>query len=127
MKPQIPPHSDPLMKLLDEWQPQPEISATFDQQLHRRIAMAQSAPQASRWSGWLRAAMATMLLLIVGALLYFAPGRQARRNDAATQSAQLDPMVRDLQTLARDGDLLEHLDFLSATSNGQNSAPQERD
>jgi len=116
------------MKLLDEWQPQPELSANFDQHLHRRIAAAQAAPPARRWSAWLQAAMATTLLLIVGAMLYFAPGRQAPRNDNATQSAQLDPMVRDLQTLARDGDLLDHLDFLSTSSaTSQSPTPQERD
>ena len=41
------------MALLDEWQA-PEVSPYFDTRLYARLREEMAAPQASKWSAWLR-------------------------------------------------------------------------
>jgi len=131
------PHSplpDPeLRQLLGVWHVEPEPAADFTQRLHQRIAV-EEARRAARpwlrltaWAGWqpyrAAAALATLVLVIAaGALLYWNPGGSASATVAGVaaptvqtaQVAQIDPLMRDLQAMDRDGELLEHLDFLSA-------------
>lgn len=127
MKPdQLPPQSDPLMRLLDTWQEQPELSAGFDQRLGRRIAAAEAAPRPF-WQRWLPSleprlawsgAVAT-IVAVVAVSVFLVYGNNRSEPASATpsfQTAQMDGVVRDLQTLQRDGDLLDNLDFLSAPS-----------
>jgi hypothetical protein len=135
------PEADALARLLDAWQPAPELSPGFNARLRRRIEAAEAAPARQwafpqfRWAG----AMA-MLALLVGIGLFFArDGRpapspatavtvqapQMAQNDLPAPSG--DALTRDLQTLNRDQDLLNHLDFLAAPASPAAPAPQERD
>ncbi|MGH9483240.1 MAG: hypothetical protein ACRD1L_14225 [Terriglobales bacterium] len=140
MKPDpLPPPSDPqfdqLSRCLDEWQEQPELSPSFDQRLRRRIA-AQGAPALAGWRRWmpllgtrlpLPGALAT-LALVVTVSVFIVWGNNRPAPVAATpsfQTAQMDAVVRDLQTFERDGDLLDNLDFLSAPAS--TIAPRVKD
>ncbi|MGH9519180.1 MAG: hypothetical protein ACRD2D_06000 [Terriglobales bacterium] len=131
MKREIPPQHDPLLSLLDEWEVQPEPSPAFAQRLQARIREHESRRQnalAGWWVAWRRglipgmpslgmvaAAAVLVLVVAVGALVQLGPSPSpANQRTAVVQMAQVDPMVRDLQTLDRDGELLDHLDFLSA-------------
>ncbi|HUX67931.1 MAG TPA: hypothetical protein VMV31_10645 [Terriglobales bacterium] len=132
MKPQIPPPSDPLLRLLDEWQPRPQLDPGFDRRLQRRLQAAAAAPPAwRRWLAdlspqlrWASAAVTLALLLTLG--LFVFRGAAPAPPPAPYQTAQVDPVMRDLQTLANDGDLLDHLDFLSAP-NSRSTRLQDRD
>lgn len=139
MKPELPPASDPLLQLLDEWQVQAEPSSGFEQALRQRIAMAE-ARRGGRvrrmWEGWLEAltpslpvaAAAAALILVVAASLFLHVG-QAPQPAAAPRvqmAAVSDPVVQDLQALDRDGDLIDHLDFLSAPAPAS-TAPRVQD
>ncbi|HVA63388.1 MAG TPA: hypothetical protein VNF74_06670 [Terriglobales bacterium] len=134
MKREIPPDSDPLMQLLEEWQPQPELSPSFEQRLERRIQDAAAGPGARwrRWRAevspqlrWASAAVTMALLLTLGVFVYRGSNAEPPA-PAAYQTAQVDPVMRDLQTLTNDGDLLEHLDFLSVPMSST-SKIQDRD
>ncbi len=134
------PDPDALSRLLDAWQPAPELSAGFAASLRRRLAAEEPPPARGwafprfRWAG----ALATLVLL-VGAGLFFAranrtavppvpvaiPAPQMARNDLPVLPG--DALTRDLQTLSRDQDLLNHLDFLSTPAPQAAPAPQERD
>jgi hypothetical protein len=137
------PLPDDLARLLDAWQPAPELSAGFAAQLRRRLEAAEAQP--ARWwplaSLRLAGAMA-VLALLVGVGLFFAraanpapaPAPMAATAAAAPQMAQNDvpppggdALTRDLQTLSSDQDLLNHLDFLSAPGRQAAPVPQERD
>ena len=136
MKREIPPDSDPLMQVLEEWQPRPELSPGFEQRLERRIqAAAAAAGQGARWRRWLAevspqlrwasAAVTMALLLTLGVFVYRGSNAEPAVPEAY-QTAQVDPVMRDLQTLTNDGDLLEHLDFLSRPMSNP-SKIQDRD
>lgn len=129
MKREIPPNSDALMQLLDEWEVQTEPRAGFEQRLQARLREAEAQNKfAGWWMAWRRnmlpgwpslgmvaAAAAVILVVAVGMLVQQGPWSPApSRQVAVVQMAQVDPMVRDLQALDRDGELLDHLDFLSA-------------
>lgn len=131
MKPPVPdPGPDRLMQVLDEWQPTPELSPDFGLRLRRRIL---AAPAPLPWWSVIRlqwVAVAVLLVLIAGVGWYAhlrdtpaaAPATSAvieaemiaQPGPDSQAGAQLDPVMRDLQMLNRDGDLIEHLDFLSA-------------
>jgi hypothetical protein len=140
------PVPDDLARLLDAWQPAPELSAGFEANLRRRIDAAE-AP--ARW--WslaqlrLAGAMA-VLALLVGVGVFFArngrpaatpapapvtvattaaQGPQMAQNEVPALSG--DALTRDLQTLNTDQDLLNHLDFLAAPAPQAAPVPQERD
>lgn len=131
MNREIPPTNDPLLRLLDEWKVQPEPSAAFAPRLQARLR-EQESQRASKltnwWMAWRRgmlsgmpslglvaAAAALILVVAVGTLVQMQPdSNPVAPRATVVQLAQVDPMVRDLQTLDRDGELLDHLDFLSA-------------
>lgn len=129
MKREIPPNADPLLRLLDEWEVQTEPRAGFEQRLQARLREAESQ---SNLAGWWRAwrlhllhgwptmgmvAAAAAVILVVATGIFVQQGSESNPSQpqtAVVQMAQVDPMVRDLQALDRDGELLDHLDFLSA-------------
>jgi|GEM_PF-3774699 len=120
MKPNESPQDlENLLSLLDEWRDRPEPSLGFEARLHRRIAAAEAPAPRRRFSlklAWAAPAAATFAVLLALGLFLFngsSPDRSAA--PARVQVAQVtDPMMRDLQVLGRDHDLLDHLDFLSA-------------
>lgn len=136
MKPEVPPSSDPLLRLLNEWEVRPELAPGFEQRLQRRIAAASAAgwrDRLRRWAAatspqlrWSGATAVMALLLATGVLLYRGNLTAVAPVPAVYQTAQVDPVMRDLQTLANDGDLLDHLDFLSQPAATPKST-QERD
>lgn len=129
MKREIHSNSDPLLRLLDEWEVQTEPRAGFEQRLQARLREAETQNKLAGWwtawrqhmiHGWptmgmVAAAAAVILVVAVGVFVQQGPGSNPFKPQVATvQMAQVDPMVRDLQALDRDGELLDHLDFLSA-------------
>ena len=144
------PASEELSRLLDAWQPAPELAPGFEARLRSRLAAAESAPRwwqiaPLRWAG----AMAVLVLLAGAGLLFSREGRRAAAPTpaavaAAPESAPAaaavpqvaqnappaasgDAITRDLQALNSDQDLLNHLDFLSAPAAAAQPAPLERD
>ncbi|MGH9392595.1 MAG: hypothetical protein ACRD1E_00355 [Terriglobales bacterium] len=117
---------EPLLDLLEEWGEHPEPSSDFDSRLARRIAQAAAEPR-QRWRDllslrpprllWAPAAASLALLVCLGLFLYLGANPDQPNPAQALQLAQVnfnsDPMMRDLQVLSRDHDLLDHLDFLS--------------
>ena len=118
-----------LHQLLNSWQPELELSPEFDLVLARRIRVAED-----RGTGWLAAARrwlaapvgwnASMSLASIGLLgmlgvaVLMHPARDARPAGGPA-TAQAGTVVRDLQVLDRDRDLIENFDLLS-----QETAPE---
>lgn len=121
-----------LLSLLDEWKLPVGFDAGFDERLESRLfelrrqelagtprllAWRHGRETMVRWLWPLRAplagaAVAAALLLSSGILFRGGVNRAPAAPVVAT--AQPDPLVRDLQALDRDGDLLANFDFLSA-------------
>lgn len=106
-----------LLSLLDEWRERPEPALGFEARLHRRIADAHAPARRGRFTlkfVWAPVAATFALLLGLGLFLYNGSSPVRPAAPARVQVAQtVDPMMRDLQVLSRDHDLLDHLDFLS--------------
>lgn len=114
-----------LGQLLEDWKLAPGFGHGFDARLERRLQeLRQQAAGGAGWRPalwqpalhWLRplgaplagAAVALALLLTTGTLFRGTPAAPA------TAQVQADPLMRDLQVLDRDGDLLANFDFLNA-------------
>jgi hypothetical protein len=111
MKPDPTRDFDALSALLEEWQPRPEPSTGFDMALRRKILAAQPAPRWG-WRLWAAPAVAAALLATIG-LFLFTGGNNNPVASHPVAVVRVDPVVRDLQTMNQDAELLENLDFLS--------------
>ncbi|MHB8733716.1 MAG: hypothetical protein ACYC6M_00290 [Terriglobales bacterium] len=115
-----------LHELLEIWQPDLEFSPQFDRVLEQRIRAADG--HAGVWPAtlaelrrWLAAPVnwsASMswasvgLLVMLGAAVLMHPARGRNPGDGVSQ-VQTGAVVRDLQVLDRDRDLIENFDLLS--------------
>jgi len=116
-----------LLELLEEWTPQQEVSPEFEARLHQRIREHEASHPARRRFRWpLPAWMHSMqwslagavlsLVLICAGVLYHNNQPQPKPTLPIAQVAKSDPVVRDLQVLDQDSDLLENFDFISGSS-----------
>lgn len=125
-----------LLQVLDAWQLDPGFGAGFEERLEKRILNLQRERPDWRsalgaWhtgaARWLRPLYAPLAGAAVAAALLLTAGSLFRTPSAPTPpptvaSAQPDTLVRDLQALDRDSDLLANFDFLNA-SGGANTVP----
>lgn len=126
-----------LLELLHEWTPRQEISPEFEARLHQRIREheASLAGRRLRWTlpawmhsvQWSLAGAVLSLVLICAGVLYHTNQSRPQPTLPITQVAKSDPVVRDLQVLDQDSDLLENFDFLSASAADDGQAGQTED
>jgi hypothetical protein len=116
-----------LLELLDEWTPRQEVPPGFETRLYQRIRAQEAQPARIRfrWSlpewmqhsgQWSLAGAVLSLILICMGVLYQTNRPQPQPTLPIAQVAKSDPVVRDLQVLDQDSDLLENFDFLSASA-----------
>ncbi len=116
-----------LLELLGEWAPRHEVSPEFEARLYQRIREHEAShPAGRRFRGllpewmhstqWSLASAVLALMLICAGVLYHNNQPSAQPTLPIAQVAKSDPVVRDLQVLDQDSDLLENFDFLSASS-----------
>ena len=120
-----------LLELLGEWTPRQEVSPEFEVRLYQRIREHEASHPVGRRFRWLLpdrmpkwmhstqwslAGAVLALILICAGVLYHNNQPPAQPMLPIAQVAKSDPVVRDLQVLDQDSDLLENFDFLSATA-----------
>lgn len=120
-----------LLQVMEEWAPRSDVPADFETRLYQRIREAEAQPAwrrwwsfpAAFWTAWTRpprlalaGALFSLLLLVSASVLYRAARPQPKPPLPVTQVAKSDPVVRDLQVLDQDSDMLENFDFLNGSS-----------
>lgn len=128
-----------LLNLMDEWSPRQEIAPDFEARLYQRIRAHEAAlgrrrgwwflPEGMPSIRWSLVGAVLSLVLICGGVLYHVnqPRPQSPSPLPIAQVAKSDPVVRDLQVLDQDSDMLENFDLLNGSiEDGQVEQTQNR-
>lgn len=102
-----------LDQLLATWQPEPQVTAGFEQRLEHRVRRARHLRVVRQR---VAAVLCALVLVATGAWLVLngTGSGSGSGSQASVQVANSDPMVQDLKAMSLEGDLLQHMDFLSA-------------
>lgn len=130
-----------LLELMDEWTPSQEIAPGFELRLYQRIREHEASSRAGRFrwmlpagllsalrsTQWSLAGAVLSLVLVCVGVLYQTNHSQPQPTLPVAQVAKSDPVVRDLQVLDQDSDLLENFDFLNGTTASEGPAAAQTD